>query len=404
MPGAANTNLGSSTVVLANSALAVLTLVNNTNSYNLTIGGLSGGGTSGGNIILGNASLGINQGANGTYAGSISGNGGVSLNANSGITLTFGGTNTYSGTTSITNGTLSANANNVFSANSAVNILNRATASLNLNNTNQSIGTLSGGGASGGNISLGSGTLTINQTVANTYAGVISGTNGSLVLSMNSNSTLTLSGTNTYSGSTSINGGALSISSVSNIGGTAVPIDFGGGTLITTANMAASNTLNFNANATLQPAANTTLTLSGTINGGNNALIMNGAGTLSVTGSSTSYSGGTFIDSGTLSTNTLGVANGAITFGGGTLINTANISTGGAVVFNANAFIQPATGTTLTITGIITGNNNALNVGGAGTVYLGSTFPTTSQLFNSGNITVAATCAPACWFKQYRHY
>lgn len=77
---------------------------------------------------------------------------------------------------------------NTLSPNSAVSLANSASALLNLQNNNQIIGSLSGGGASGGNISLGSGVLTIHQTALGTYAGALSGSGG-ITLSSSSNNT-----------------------------------------------------------------------------------------------------------------------------------------------------------------------------------------------------------------------
>jgi fibronectin-binding autotransporter adhesin len=52
--------------------------------------------------------------------------------------------------------------------------------------------------------------FTINQTAANSFAGVIAG-GGDFTLGSGSNTTLTLTGTNTYTGNTSINGGTLAV-------------------------------------------------------------------------------------------------------------------------------------------------------------------------------------------------
>jgi len=78
----------------------------------------------------------------------------------------------------------------------------------------ETIGTLSGGGASGGNIILGdvntgAGALTVNQLTYAEYAGIISGT-GSFTKARNG--TLELTGQSTYSGTTTISGGDIIIS------------------------------------------------------------------------------------------------------------------------------------------------------------------------------------------------
>ena len=69
-----------------------------------------------------------------------------------------------------------------------------------------------GGGATGGNINLGSNTLTLVNAAA-TFAGNISGT-GNLILT---NGTQTLTGANSYTGTTNITGGYLVIGTGGNI-------------------------------------------------------------------------------------------------------------------------------------------------------------------------------------------
>jgi autotransporter-associated beta strand protein len=89
---------------------------------------------------------------------------------------------------------------------SPVTLANNATASLDLNNQNQTVGSLSGGGGTGGNIILGVGKLTINQSSAATYAGIISG-GGSI--EKNGSQTLTLTNANSFTGLTTVALGTL---------------------------------------------------------------------------------------------------------------------------------------------------------------------------------------------------
>ncbi len=122
-------------------------------------------------------------------------------------TLLMNAANTYTGTTVVNGGTLQTNVANAIPATSAVSLANAASAILNLNNFSQTIGSLAGGGTTGGNVNLGSGSLTLANTATTTYSGIISGS-GSLVV-QGGNST-TLSGANTYSGGTAVTGiGAL---------------------------------------------------------------------------------------------------------------------------------------------------------------------------------------------------
>jgi autotransporter-associated beta strand protein len=122
-------------------------------------------------------------------------------------TLLLSGVNTYTGATTVNAGTLQAGiVDQAFGVGSAVTMADAASAILDLNDLNQTIGSLAGGGATGGNVTLGSGTLTVGDATSTTYAGVISET-GSIV--KEGAGTLILSGANSYTGATTINTGTL---------------------------------------------------------------------------------------------------------------------------------------------------------------------------------------------------
>ena len=125
-------------------------------------------------------------------------------------TLVLSGANNYTGRTTINAGTLRAGAaagGRAFGTGSAVSIANTSGATLDLNNFSQTIGSLAGGGALGGNVTLGNNaTLTTgSNNTSTTFGGIISGT-GTSGLTKNGRGTLTLSGANTYTGTTAING------------------------------------------------------------------------------------------------------------------------------------------------------------------------------------------------------
>jgi len=113
-------------------------------------------------------------------SGGITGTGGLTVN---GTAIFFNlyldaANNTYSGTTTITAGDLIGNTTNALSPNSAVVLGNNPNSRLELNNFNNTIASLAGGGASGGLVSLdGPAILTIaNANPGSTsYAGVITG-------------------------------------------------------------------------------------------------------------------------------------------------------------------------------------------------------------------------------------
>ncbi|CAN5667549.1 autotransporter-associated beta strand repeat-containing protein [soil metagenome] len=130
--------------------------------------------------------------------------------------LMLNGSNTYSGATTINSGTLQAGGSNTFSANSAVTLANTPGALLNLNNFNNAIASLAGGGAAGGNVTLGSGTMTLGGAGSASYAGVISGSGG--ITQTGAALTQTLTGVNTYSGATTVSSGTLQIGNGGNTG------------------------------------------------------------------------------------------------------------------------------------------------------------------------------------------
>ncbi|GAB2789646.1 autotransporter outer membrane beta-barrel domain-containing protein [Dyella kyungheensis] len=120
-------------------------------------------------------------------------------------TLVLSGTNINTAGTYIIGGTLRAGATNAFGT-GYMTLANTAGVLLDLNNFNTSVAYLDGGGTTGGNINLGSATLTVttgnNSNGAADFAGVMSGT-GNLV--KNGAALQILSGAvSTYTGTTTI--------------------------------------------------------------------------------------------------------------------------------------------------------------------------------------------------------
>lgn len=150
----------------------------------------------------------------GTISGVISGAGGITKIDNPG-TWILSGTSTYTGSTTVSAGTLRAGAaagGQAFGNGSAVALADVAGVSLDLNGFSQTIGSLAGGGPTGGNVTLGANaTLTTGGNNGSTsYAGVISGT-GTSGLTKLGTGTQTLSGVNTYNGTTTIKAGTLKL-------------------------------------------------------------------------------------------------------------------------------------------------------------------------------------------------
>ena len=215
---------GSGPGALVKAGSGVLTLSgDSTFSLPLTIAAgsvqLGSGGTSGSiaaNVAVApGAVLAFDRSDSPTYAGTISGSGGVTM-LGSGTTV-LSGSNTYSGTTTIAAGILKAgiasapNVSGAFGNNSAVVLANVAGAGLDISGYNTQIGSLAGGGASGGNVTLGAATLSVGgDNSSTTYAGTISssGSPGTSLIKIGAGR-LTLSGSNTYTGGTLVSAGVL---------------------------------------------------------------------------------------------------------------------------------------------------------------------------------------------------
>jgi fibronectin-binding autotransporter adhesin len=150
----------------------------------------------------------FDQTTSGNYTGNLSGAIIIGQTMNSGNILTLSGTNTHSGATFVLSGEHRAGSLTAFSPNSIYELGNNASAELHLNGHTLTIGGLRGGGATGGNVNLAGGNLTITQNTSATYAGAITGT-GSVI--KNGTGTLALSGANTFNGTLHVNTGRVNV-------------------------------------------------------------------------------------------------------------------------------------------------------------------------------------------------
>jgi fibronectin-binding autotransporter adhesin len=220
--GAISDGAGASTTALVVAAGTANLTATNTYSGATTISSgatlqVSSAGSLGSGSYAGNISnagtLQYSSSAAQTLSGVISG-GGALLKDTSTSALTLSGSNTYTGVTTINAGTLSAGVASgagygAFGNNSAVTLANAANTVLNITGFNTSIGSLAGGGTTGGNVTLGAATLTVGgKNTSTTYDGTISSA-GNGGLTKTGTGILALTNTSTYSGATTINGGTL---------------------------------------------------------------------------------------------------------------------------------------------------------------------------------------------------
>jgi autotransporter-associated beta strand protein len=328
-----------------------------------------GNGAINGNIFVdSNSVFAINRIQNFSYAGTISGDG--SLRHDGAATTTLTGANTYTGGTTINAGTLEVRNGAALADSGAVMIANVAGARLLVTNS-ETIGSLAGGGTTGGTVEIASGqTLTTGGNNTSTeFAGVISGgTAGVASLIKTGTGNFTLSGNNTYSGNTILQQGTLTIAHNNALGiGTLITqgsvVNYNNGITL-------NNPIDLQSNDTQLQVLTGTATQAGNISetGGARPLEKIGAGTLILTGTNT-YSGTTTIAAGTLQ-----LGNGGTTGNAGT----GNIVNNAALVVNRS--------NDLTMAQAISGTGSLTKDGGGNLTLSGNNTYTGGTTINGGTL------------------
>ena len=367
-----------------------------------------------GSVIVENANattatLTVNQASATTFAGVLQDGTGdaLSLTKSGAGLLTLSGTNSYTGTTTISAGTLVVASGSAIADTGAVVLANTVGATLQLN-ASEIIGSLAGGGASGGNVNLQSYVLTVGGANSDTtYSGVLSGS-GSLVKT--GTGTLTLAASNTYSGNTTVSSGTLKFGANNvfqygagqgdiTVNGT---LDLNGRTL----NNGRINGLKGSGTVTNSSATAAYLTVgygdaSSTFSGalvdgtGTLALVKTGAGILTLSGNST-YTGTTTIIQGTLSVSiltaggNLGSGTSAVVLGDSanaglfSYTGTSTAFTRGFTVNASGGEIDTTTaGKTLTLSGNVA-TSGAFTLGGTGNTSITGNITGTGSLIKTG--------------------
>lgn len=366
---------------------------NDNDTLDFYYGGAGTGGANLGSAIDTNAKV-LTLAGTGNFSLDIpiSGTGGLvkggSGTATIGNAFAATGANTYTGTTTINDGTLILQGSNAIPDTGAVTLADLSTALLQLN-ASETIGSLAGGGTSGGNVNLQANTLTVGDANTTTFAGILSGTGG---LTKQGSGTLALSGPNTYEGATTVTAGSLvlqntaakpSLSAVSVSAGATLGLGVGTAPTYYTDTEIDGLFANTLAGVTMDPASNvgidTTVgnyTCASNLAAGDKGLTKLGANTLTLTGTN-AYAGPTSINAGTLqisAANHLGDATQAtntITLGSATLRSSANtydLGTNRSIALTGAAAIGVDAGV-LTVSGNVTGANS-LTKSGAGTLVL----------------------------------
>ena len=341
---------------------------------NQTIGALTG--DAGGTVALGARTLTLGDNTNTTFSGAITGTGGI-VKQNSGI-FTLGGTNTFTGPTTINAGTVAIGPGGSLASTAAV-ALNGTTSIFDVSGatTAPAIGALSG--VAGSQVVLGTQTLTLNNATSTTYAGTIGGTGG---IAKQGTGTLTLTGANTYTGGTAINAGTLALGAGGSLAASGAVTLATGATFDLSAAGAQSignlggtgGTVNIGANAlTLAPSGSSSF---GGAIAGSGGVVINGAGTQTLTGANT-YTGGTTITAGTLALGS-----------GGSLGTGGSLTLAPAGTFDITAAGNQTIGALTGTGGTINLGANTLSVAGSGGGSFGGAINGTGGLTNTANALV----------------
>jgi autotransporter-associated beta strand protein len=332
------------------------------NSYNQAIGSLAGAG----GVTLGSATL--TTGGDGTstlFSGTITGGSSSGLvKTGSGVFSLTGDNSGFSGAVGVNGGDLNIIAANNLGDSSSTNIV-----------------TLSSGGA----LQFGAASVTVTQNLTLGTGGGVIDTNGhndgvsgvisgSGALTKTGLGTLTLTGANDYTGATEVGAGTLQAGAMNTFSSSsAVTVDNGAtldlhsyGQTIGSLAGAGGVTLG---SATLTAGGNGTSTLfSGAITGGSaSGVVKTGAGTLSLTGDNSGFSGALGVNGGDL--NIIAANN----LGDSSATNVVTLSSGGALQFGAG--------------GVTVTQNLTLGAGGGAIDTNGHNDSVSGVISGSGNLT-----------------
>ena len=274
-----------------------------------------------------------------TVSGTLSVNGSVTgggLTKSGAGTLVLAGNNSYSGSTSVTAGTLRLQGGVAIPDAGALILSNSAGVAVSIQNS-ETIGSLQGGGLSGGSVSIAANaTLTVAETGNQTFAGTISGAGN---FTKSGAGTLTLANTMNATGGILISGGTLAtgaaniFSSSASITANSSTLRLGGNQSIS-AFTGSTNRLDLSTYA-LTINGSTNSVIGGSITGTNGTLIKDGADNLAIYSSANTFSGQTILNAGSITvlntgthfgTSTVTINNGTLTTGNAGLATNTNIS------------------------------------------------------------------------------
>ncbi|MGA2258006.1 MAG: autotransporter-associated beta strand repeat-containing protein, partial [Thermoguttaceae bacterium] len=330
-------------------------------------------------------------------AGVVSGTGGL-VESGSGV-LTLSAVNTYTGGTTITSGTLQAGSASALGSATGPLIVNGGT--LDLHGNSLAVGDLSSISSSTGiitNTSATAATLSVGGTSTPTWdyfygslQGSSTDTLGLTVVppSVSGDYGLVLYSTqNDYYGATQVQayagkGWATLIDGATNALSQNSSVTLGSGSYLdlygssskisSLANSGGVDNDKAGTTSTLTIGGSSSTTFSGQIfdNGGKMALMQAGSGTMALTGSSNTYTGGTTITSGTLQASSAGnLGSGTLTIGAGTLDATSGFAWSPNIALTSSSATIEVDSGTFTASGVVSGSGGLTKTGSSGTLAL----------------------------------
>ena len=354
------------------------------------------------------ATLTTNTGSTTTFAGSITGTGSGGLIKDGAGTLTLSGNNTFLGDVQLNGGVLDLSGGSALADTVAVTLANTAGVILSLQ-TNETIGSLAGGGTAGGQVALNANTLTTGGNGLNRqFSGVIGGSGG---LTKIGAGTFELYGVNTYTGATTISAGSLVLGNLSETtlsDSTAVNLDTSGANLTllqseTIGSLAgvAGTTVTLGSRLLTSGGTNASTTFEGVASGTGGRLTKVGTGTLTLTGSNT-YTGATLVSAGSLTLNAggtalsdstavnLGTSGADLTLQTNETIGSLAGVTGTTVTLGSNTLTSGGTNTSTIFSGVASGTGGLTKVGTGTLTLMGSNTYTGTTLVSAGSLTLNA--------------